>query len=135
MNPFPEDDKPLTEFLRQHRPVPPPARADLEDQILNSIEADISPEEFIRRDRRLSSGASHQRRKTWLIPSAIAAGVIATVIGYRTFAPAPQPSPAETAELEAFIESSWSNTVTPDPVIEHTTYDQLLTVDDPSGTH
>lgn len=133
MNPSPEDDKPLTEFLKQHRPVVPPAEVDLEDRILATIAANISPEEFVRRDRHLSSSTS-QRRKAWVIPTALAAGVVATVIGYRTFSPAPQPTPTEVAELEAFIESSWSTTVTSDPVTEPT-YDQLLTVDDPSAVN
>ncbi len=133
MNPFPEDDKPLTQFLKRYRPVAPPASSDLEDQILARIEASIPPEEFIQRDRLASSGTS-QRRKAWLIPSAIAAGVIATVVGYRTFVPTSQPSPAEAAELEAFIESSWSNTVASDPAVDHT-YEQVLSVDDPSGVN
>lgn len=132
MNPFPEDDRLLVEFLKRHRPVPPPAGADLEAQILNSIESNVSPEGF-QRSRRTSFGISHQR-KVWLIPSAIAAGVIATVVGYRTLVPAPQPSPAETAELEAFIENSWSNTVVSDPTADQT-YDQLLPVDDKSSVN
>lgn len=133
MNPFPEDDKPLTNFLKQHRPVTPSAKADLEDRILATIAANSSLEEFVQRDRHLSSGTS-QQRKAWVVPAAIAAGVVATVIGYRTFIPAAQPSPTEVAELEAFIENSWSTTVTSDPVTEPT-YDQLLTVDDPSAVN
>lgn len=133
MNSSSEEDKPLTEFLQQHQPVAPSASADLEDRIMAAIAANISPEEFVRRDQQRSSGTM-QRRQAWLLPSAIAAGVIATVIGYRTFAPAPQPSPTEAAELEAFIESSWSNTVASDPAADHT-YEQLLTVDDPSAVN
>jgi hypothetical protein len=130
MNSSSEDDKPLTEFLKQYQPVVPPASADLEDRIMATIATTISPEEFVRRDRDQSAGTT-QRRKVWLIPSAIAAGMIATVIGYRTFAPAPQPSPAEAAELEAFIESSWSNAVASDAAVDHT-YELLLKGDDVS---
>jgi hypothetical protein len=133
MNSSSEEDKPLTEFLKQHQPIAPAASVDLEDQIMRAIETNISPEEFVRRDRSQSSGTA-QRRKLWVIPSAIAASVIATVVGYRTFAPAPQPSPAEAAELEAFIESSWSNTVTSDSAVDHT-YEQILSVEDPSAAN
>lgn len=133
MNPFPEDDKPLTEFLKQHQPVAPPARVDLEDQILTAVEATISPKKFVWRDRRTSSGTS-QRRQAWLIPSTIAAGIIVTVVGYRAFAPTPQPNPAEVADLEAFIENNWSNTVTSDPSADHT-YDQFLPVDNNSSVN
>lgn len=133
MNSSSEEDKPLTEFLKQHQPVAPPASVNLEYRIMREIETNISPEEFFRRDRSQSSGTA-QRHQVWLIPSAIAAGVIATVIGYRTFAPAPQPSPAEAAELEAFIESSWSNTVASELVVDHT-YEQILLVEDPSAVN
>ncbi len=130
MNSSSEEDKPLTEFLKQYQPVVPPASLDLEDRIMAAIETNISAAEFLRRDRDPSAGTT-QRRKFWLIPSAIAAGVIATVVGYRTFTPAPQPNPAEAAELEAFIESSWSNAVASDPATDHS-YEQLLSGDDAS---
>jgi hypothetical protein len=133
MNSSSEEDKLLTEFLKQHQPVAPPASVNLEDRIMREIETNISPEEFVRRDRSQSSGST-QQHQVWLIPSAIAAGVIATVIGYRTFAPAPQPSPAEVAGLEAFIESSWSNTVASELVVDHT-YEQILSVEDPSAVN
>jgi hypothetical protein len=131
MNPFPEEDKPLIDFLRQHRSVVPPSPVDLEERIIKAIEANISPEEFAQRDRR--SSETSQRGQVWLIPSAIAAGMIATLIGYKTLAPAPQPNPAEAAELEAFIESSWSNTVASDPSADHA-YEQLLHGEDSSSS-
>jgi len=132
MNPFPEDEKPLIDFLRQHRSVVPPSNGNLEERIMGAIEANVSAEELVQNERRRSSG-TFLRRQAWLLPAAIAAGMIATLIGYKTLTPAPQPSPAEAAELEAFIESSWSNTVAFDPSADHA-YEQLLHGEDSSSS-
>lgn len=93
MSQFP-DDPDLVKFLHQHRPVPPPASEGLEDTLMSTL-----PEM-----------APAQKRHLWVIPSAIAATLIASFLSYRAFLPA-QPSPTELASLEAFMETNWYNTV------------------------
>jgi len=93
MSQFP-DDRDLVKFLRQNRAVPPPAAKGLEDTILSAL-----PEM-----------APARRRYLWVVPSAIAATLIATFVSYRAFLPA-QPSPTELASLENFMETNWHHTV------------------------
>ncbi len=106
MSQFPDDDHELVNFLRQHRsPVPPPSPA-AEDRLIAAINALPQSDTVVefRRSRR-------ERRSTiWLIPPAIAAGLVATLIGYRALVPA-KPSNADLASLEAFVESNWQSTV------------------------
>ena len=115
MNSFPEDDHSLTDFLRQNRPSVPPAAANLEEQLLAAVE--ITPQEVAIAEppRRVSQ----RRLMGWFVPSAIAAGLVATVISYRSVIPSP-PNEAELAELQAFIESTWDGTVNevPNPTVE-----------------
>ncbi|NMG09130.1 hypothetical protein [Brasilonema sp. UFV-L1] len=93
MSEFPNDDKDLIHFLRQHRTQIPPASPDLEKRILQDVQA--SPMQVLRPSSRL-----------WLVPGVIAASLVAAVVGYRALAPT-QPSAAEVASLETFIESNW----------------------------
>ncbi len=93
MSLLPDDDRDLVDFLRQHRsPVPPPAIG-LDREIMRQISAPI--------DR--------DRWKNWLAAPALAASLVTAVLSYRAWVP-PQPSAAETATLEAFIESNWHST-------------------------
>jgi hypothetical protein len=101
MNQFPHNDKDLVDFVRQHRTQVPPASLDLEQQILQQVQAS-------------SVQPRHRRSQVWLVPPMIAAGLIATMISYRAYTPA-RPSAAELATLEAFIESNWQGTLS-----EHT---------------
>ncbi|AFY31199.1 hypothetical protein [Calothrix sp. PCC 7507] len=101
MNQFPNDDKDLVNFLRQHRPQVPPAAANLEQQILQQVQAS-------------SVQSRRQRSPFWLVPPMIAAGLLATVVIHRSLVPA-QPSAAELASLETFIENNWQGTLS-----EHT---------------
>lgn len=96
MTKLPNDDPDLINFLRQHRQEVPPASPDLEQQILQQVKAwSLSP-------------LRHYSRLRLVLP--VAAGLVAAIVGYRAFIPA-QPSPAELATLEAFIESNWQGTV------------------------
>lgn len=105
MSQFSNDDHKLVDFLKQHRPSVPDADPALEDRLFDAIAATAQPTSLA--DRR----ASRSRRSVaWLVPSAIAAGLVATVIGYRTLVPA-QPSATELASLEAFVESNWQGTL------------------------
>ncbi|MDX2244674.1 MAG: hypothetical protein NW224_28705 [Leptolyngbyaceae cyanobacterium bins.302] len=111
MKPFPEEDPRLTEFLKHHRPEPPAASAALEDRLMSLVmdaPAAIAP----------TPSTRHRpwRRAAWLFPSAIAAGLVA-IVSYQSFLP-PQPSEAELAELESFIESTWQGTLAEQPPTE-----------------
>ncbi len=106
MTQFLNDDKDLVNFLRQHRPEVPPASADLEQQILQNVET-LHP---------ISLPAPKVRRRSpfWLVPSVMAASLVAAVVSYRTLIPA-QPSAAELVKLEKFMESNWQGTVSEYP--------------------
>ncbi len=103
----PADDRPLADFLQQHRPPVPPAHPDLEDRLLAAV-LDTPPgvPGSVRRPM-------VQRRVLWVFPAAIAAGLVA-LVSYPTLFP-PQPSEAQLAELETFIESTWQGTVAEQP--------------------
>jgi hypothetical protein len=99
------DDHKLVDFLKQHRPSIPAADPALEDRLFDAIAATAQPTSLV--DQRSSRS---RRSVVWLVPSAIAAGLVATVVGYRTLVPA-QPSATELASLEAFVESNWQGTL------------------------
>lgn len=101
-----DDDLKLTEFLKQHQPVVPAANLDLEDHLMSAIASTPQPRLAV------ISTSQVQRRIFWTVPSAIAAGLVAMVVSHRTFAPVSQPSAAEVAELQTFIESTWHDSAT-----------------------
>jgi hypothetical protein len=96
----PNEDQDLVYFLRQHRPVVPPAHADLEQQILQQVKA-------------LSQEPQPQRWRFWVLPSIITAGCLASLAGYFILI-SRQPSTVELADLEDFIESSWQGAINQD---------------------
>ncbi len=96
MTQLPNDDADLINFLCQHCPEVPPGSPDLEQQILQQVKT--WPQAPLR----------HYSRLRLVLP-ALAAGLVAAIVGYRALIPA-QPSPAELAELETFIESNWQAT-------------------------
>ncbi|MEH2062908.1 MAG: hypothetical protein V7K50_11580 [Nostoc sp.] len=96
MTQLPNDDHDLISFLSQHCPEVPPASPDLEQQILQQVKT--CPQAPLRNYSRLR-----------LILPTLAAGLVAAIVGYRALIP-PQPSPAELASLETFIESNWQAT-------------------------
>ncbi|MBW4595251.1 MAG: hypothetical protein KME46_20685 [Brasilonema angustatum HA4187-MV1] len=100
MSEFPNDDKDLIHFLRQHRSKVPPASLDLEKRILQQVQA--SPIQLVRHFSQL-----------WLVPPVIAAGLVAAVVSYRALIPI-QPSAAEVATLETFIENNWHCILSPE---------------------
>ena len=107
MSQFPNDDHELVNFLKQHRPQTPPSSPMAEDRLLEAIAVVPKTKTVVafRRSQRV------QRSSIWLVPPAIAAGLVATIVGYRAFVPA-KPSAAELANLQAFIESNWQGSVT-----------------------
>lgn len=104
------DNPQLTHFLRQHRPSVPPAPADLEDRLMAAV-MDTPPA-----IPAVSPNPYFRLRSRWLWPTAIAAGLVA-IVSYQRFL-SPQPSEAELAELETFIESTWVETVAEQPATE-----------------
>ncbi len=111
---YSDDDLPLVDFLRHYHSAAPPASEDLEDQILTQI-MEAQPQSLLAPPRR------RQRSRYWAIPVAIAASLVATVIGYQALTPKPM-SNADQTSLEAFIQTNWDGTVNSD----ETDYDQLL---------
>jgi len=114
MSQFPNDDRKLVAFLKQHRPQVPPADPALESRLFDAIEA-LPTQENLVPDRRSQLRA--RRSLIWLIPPTLAASLVATVIGYRMLAPA-KPSAAELANLQAFMESNWRGTISSSSVDE-----------------
>lgn len=96
MTQFPDDDKRLVEFLRQHRGHVPPSAPDLESQIMQAV----------------ASAPPQGRRKIWLLPSAIVASLLVTWAGYRVLVPhTASTASTNTAELEAFLATNWDSVV------------------------
>ncbi len=120
MTHLPEDDRDLVEFLRQHRPTPPAAPPGLEDQILAQIAQEpargASPAKVV--------PLRGRSRQVW-IPAAIAAGLVASVAGYRLLNPL-TPSGSEMATMQAFLENNWHDAV------NDTDGDLISLVDSPS---
>ena len=96
MTQFPDDDKPLLEFLRQHRGHVPPSAPDLESQIMQAV----------------ASAPLQGRRKMWILPSALVASLLVTWAGYRVLVPnTASTASTNTAELEAFLATNWDSVV------------------------
>ena len=89
----PDNDRVVT-FLRRHRPVPPTASQDLEDQIM----AVVQSEGLTTKGRR----GKHHR---WALP-ALAASLLLTWGGWVTFGSLTQPE-AEMTEVETFLANTW----------------------------
>ncbi|MBD1838092.1 hypothetical protein [Coleofasciculus sp. FACHB-501] len=98
MTQFPDDDKPLVEFLRQHRGHIPPSAPDLESQIMQAV-ASAPPQ-------------PQWRRQIWILPSALVASLLVTWAGYRVLVPnTASTASTNTAELEAFLATNWDSVV------------------------
>ncbi|NDJ15696.1 hypothetical protein [Myxacorys almedinensis] len=97
----PDEDQDLVSFLKHHRPMPPPASASLEHQIMRMVQG---RDRVVRPMRWWASGALLR------LALPIAAGLVGAVAIYQTTRPASF-STTEVASLEAFIETSWLNSV------------------------
>lgn len=92
----PHDDHHLVDFLRQHRPTPPPVAPDLEEQIF--LATNYNPPKSPRQ---------------WLLPSALAASLFAMWGVYHIFLP---PRSVQTASnLDAFVANNWNTTSENEP--------------------
>lgn len=113
-NSFPDQDRPLVDFLRQHRPSPPPPARDLEADLLAAIAAEPPAQTGRLTDfPGLRDHKSIPSLRQWftLVP-AVAAG-FALVWG--TVRP-PQNAPAiaqdnPDQELATFFEASWNGSL------------------------
>jgi len=95
----PEDDRTLTAFLKQHRPVAPAPAPTLEAQLMQTIVT----------QRQLDQVA---QMRLWrrVIPAAIAATALLAWAGYRVIVPPPLTS-QQVSELESFMETAWTGSV------------------------
>lgn len=107
MTPFSSNDQKLTAFLRQHRPLPPEAKANLEARILEQLD-DLPKSASLPVQQPL-------RWQWWAVFGAIAFSFITVGTGYLFLRPSLQAA-NNLAQLEAFVMDSWmgvidSNTV------------------------
>ncbi|MBO9997581.1 MAG: hypothetical protein J7641_01015 [Cyanobacteria bacterium SID2] len=83
-------DRQLVAFLKRYRSIEPAASPDLEDRTIAALPPRVST----------------LRRSLWIAPLAVAASVSIAWMGYHHFSPN-EPSKAELAQLETFIEETW----------------------------
>lgn len=119
-------DRELVKFLNQYRPNIPEAAPELEGKILAAIESiEVnSIEENNWRETRSTAPLKYRKRLSiqsvlqWVLPAAIAAGLLVFGSEYRTFNTAQLPDD-ETAQLEEFLVTNWEG-VLPDYRTENT---------------
>ena len=107
-----DDDDSLVNFLKANRPEVPPATPDLEERIVQVVESKTtSPvNRFFQHD-------PAKCRRLWLVPPAIAVGVLFAIGSdslrsstlFRSSWATTTPSEAEMVSLEAFLEHNWNN--------------------------
>lgn len=103
------DEQKLQAFMRQHRPVPPPASPDLEEQLMQAIA--FNSNTTVNKPINLAIAKSQKPnrvRQRWLIPSTIAAGLLITWSSTRLLIPT---SELANASLEAFLETNWNDVI------------------------
>jgi hypothetical protein len=97
MTQFPDDER-LIEFLRQYRPEVPPAKPNLEQQILQSLEAAPS---------RARPSLRIIKPTIAKLVTGMAAGMLLVLGGYRLLTPAF----VDTASLETFMVNNWDGII------------------------
>ena len=108
-----KEDRALVDFMRENRPEVPVAPEALEARIMAAIaQEEESPEENRQQENYLSTKKVGKvlpfRRRLWMLPSAVAAG-LAIATGADILLAPPEPTPAELARLEAYMESTWDS--------------------------
>lgn len=96
MTKLPPDDQQLQKFLRRHRPIPPQATPDLEEQLMSRIAIVRKPVREL---------------QLWAIPSVIAAALLMAWSGYQALIISP-----DSANLEVFLENNWNYVVGEQPL-------------------
>lgn len=97
MSKISDNDDSLVGFLRTHAIAPPPAAPDFEEKLMQSVASIPVPQ-------------TSRSRNLWVLPPAIAASLLISLVGYRLFV-SPTPK-VDTRTLEAFIEDSWDGSTT-----------------------
>lgn len=87
----PDDERRWQEFLRNHRPTPPPESANVEEQLMNAV---------------AKSTQEGVNQPLWVWPPALVAGLLMLLSSYRLLTPLPEPS--HSASLEAFMQDNWN---------------------------
>lgn len=93
-----QNDEQLAAFMRQYRPVPPPAADNLETKLMRTVQQQPRPKKFA-------------SSPLWVIPSAIAASILLLWGGYSILRPSSQLAKAKDADLEVFLVNSWNGTM------------------------
>ena len=111
MTQLPPDDQQWQEFLRKHRPTPPPAADGLEEQLMKAIAQQTGD-----RQANLATTAQktkfvnpHRIRRMWTGRSAIAAGLLMAMSGYHILMLSTDT--ASSASLDAFMENNWNEVI------------------------
>lgn len=107
MTKLPSDDQKLQAFLRQYRPVSPPARPDLEEQLMQVIA--FNSQTTINKPTNLAIAKPQKPnlvRQLWLIPSTMAAGLLITWSSSHFLLTAPE---LASNNLEFFLETNWND--------------------------
>lgn len=109
---LPPEEQMLVEFLQSHAPAGPAAAVDLEERILEAVNAELTatgstptPIAWGRVRRALASGVNRPQLLGW--STAIAASLL-MVWGSFQWLLTPQPSRAELEQLEAFLQTNWT---------------------------
>ncbi|NJK50307.1 hypothetical protein HC931_21235 [Candidatus Gracilibacteria bacterium] len=104
MTHFPDDDEQLIAFLKEYHPIAPPAKADLEMQLMELVTREPPP-------------IKHSHQFFWIISSAMAGSLVLAIGGYRFFSSTPKFA-ANPEELETFLVDNWNSSVEEIPVID-----------------
>ena len=106
-----DDDESLVNFLKANRPEVPPVASDLEEKLLQAVESETSSraKNFFPHDPAKCKGL-------WLVPPAIAVGVLFTIGSdslrssslFRTSWATTTLTKSEIVSLEDFLEHNWN---------------------------
>jgi len=111
------DDENLVAFLKQYRPIAPPARTNVEEQLMELVAREPLPP------------ARHSHQFFWIISSAMAGSLLLTIGGYRWLTYSLQVA-ARPEELESFMVEGWNSAMgdPPEVLSIQTTEVQWLTL-------
>jgi hypothetical protein len=110
MNKFlPDNDRDLVNFLQQHRPLPPKAPIPLETELMELVE------------RQPQTSAKHLSGFLWVVPGAIAMGLVITWSSQRFSQPTPQ-IVQEELNLELLLVDNWETTTIEDSYFSTNSY-------------
>lgn len=106
MSQIPQDDDKLVAFLRQHRPVPPTAKTNMETQLMELVDRSS-----LSRDRHCPL--------FWMISGLVTSSLLLVFASYRALNSSPQIA-NNSAELETFLIEGWNGVLEPRNVTSST---------------